>query len=172
MKYRPKKQTREIFPSLSLWQKLIFYWICGQITVLPINATLNTIAWSNSLKSRPVSFLIFSRRYTRVFLCTNSFSGSLRNVEVIFKEFLDSKQGLVVKAVNGTFLKYLFEEHFTQCGWQLINQTGNTKVVVATIAFSVSNTFPTSRETCASLKDLLSSFTPETMVPIPTTTRV
>ena len=31
-----------------------------------ISATLNTMAWSNWRRSRPVSFLIFSRRYTRV----------------------------------------------------------------------------------------------------------
>ena len=36
-----------------------------------ISATLKTIASSNSRRSRPVSFLIFSRRYTSVLRCTN-----------------------------------------------------------------------------------------------------
>ena len=35
------------------------------------DATLNTIASSNSRRSRPVSFLIFSRRYTSVLRWTN-----------------------------------------------------------------------------------------------------
>ena len=40
---------------------------------LTISATLKVTAWSNSRRSRPVSFLIFSSLYTRVFLCTKSF---------------------------------------------------------------------------------------------------
>src|SRR5699024_11894270 len=40
---------------------------------LTIRATLKTMASSNSRRSRPVIFLIFSRRYTSVLRCTNSF---------------------------------------------------------------------------------------------------
>ena len=41
--------------------------------LLTISATLNTMASSNSRRSKPVSFLIFSSRYTNVFRWTNSF---------------------------------------------------------------------------------------------------
>ena len=37
-----------------------------------MRATLKVMASSNSRRSRPVSFLIFSRRYTSVLRCTNS----------------------------------------------------------------------------------------------------
>ncbi len=40
---------------------------------LTINATLKVMASSNSRRSKPVSFLIFSNRYTKVLRWTNSF---------------------------------------------------------------------------------------------------
>ena len=49
--------------------------------------TLNTIASSNSRRSRPVSFLIFSRRYTRVFLCTKSFLEVSDTLRLFSKNF-------------------------------------------------------------------------------------
>ena len=50
---------------------------------LTINATLKTMASSNSRRSSPVSLLIFSRRYTSVLRCTNS----LRDVSETFRLF-------------------------------------------------------------------------------------
>ena len=41
----------------------------------------------------------------------------------------------MVQAVDGAFLKDLLEEHFAQGGRQLVNQTGNAKVVVADNGF-------------------------------------
>ena len=51
--------------------------------IINISATLNTMASSNSRRSRPVRRLIFSRRYTRVLRCTNS----LREVSDTFRLF-------------------------------------------------------------------------------------
>ncbi len=48
-----------------------------------MSATLKMMAWSNSRKSSPVSFLIFSRRYTSVLRWTNS----LREVSDTFRLF-------------------------------------------------------------------------------------
>ena len=59
-----------------------------------IRATRKTMAWSNSRKSRPVSFRIFSRRYTRVLRWTNSF----REVSETFRLF--SKNLLMVNNVS------------------------------------------------------------------------
>ena len=72
---------------------------------LTISATLKVMASSNSRRSSPVSFLIFSRRYTRVFRWTKSF----RAVSETFRLF--SKNLLMVKSVSwsrasmGFFLK-------------------------------------------------------------------
>ena len=59
-----------------------------------IRATLKTMAWSNWRRSRPVSFLIFSRRYTRVLRWTKSY----REVSETFRLF--SKNLLMVKRVS------------------------------------------------------------------------
>ena len=61
---------------------------------LTMRATLKMIASSNSRRSRPVSFLIFSSRYTSVFLWTNS----LRDVSETFRLF--SKNLLIVNSVS------------------------------------------------------------------------
>ena len=59
-----------------------------------MRATLKTMAWSNCRRSSPVSFLIFSRRYTRVLRWTKSF----REVSETFRLF--SKNLLMVKRVS------------------------------------------------------------------------
>ena len=61
---------------------------------LTIKATLKTIASSNSRRSRPVSFLIFSRRYTSVLRWTNR----PRLVSETFRLF--SKKRWMVKRVS------------------------------------------------------------------------
>ena len=61
---------------------------------MTIRAILKIIAWSNSLRSSPVSFLIFSSLYTRVFLCTKSFL----EVSETFRLF--SKKRCIVKRVS------------------------------------------------------------------------
>ena len=55
---------------------------------------MKIMAWSNCRRSSPVSFLIFSSRYTRVFRWTNSF----REVSDTFRLF--SKNLLMVKRVS------------------------------------------------------------------------
>ena len=60
---------------------LFFGFLCSRQASMPrlvryfftISATLKVMASSNSRRSRPVSFLIFSSRYTSVFRWTNSF---------------------------------------------------------------------------------------------------
>ena len=61
---------------------------------LTISATLKVMASSNSRRSNPVSFLIFSSRYTRVFRWTKS----LRAVSETFRLF--SKNLLMVNSVS------------------------------------------------------------------------
>ena len=57
--------------------------------------------------------------------------GSLGNVQVILKEPLDGEQGFLVQGLDGTALKDFLQEHIAQGGGQLINQTGNSQVVIA-----------------------------------------
>ena len=49
-------------------------------------------------------------------------AGGFRNVQVVFKEFLDGEQRLVVEAVDRALLKDLLEEHLAQGGRQLVDQ--------------------------------------------------
>lgn len=97
------------------------------------------------------------------------FTRGFGNIQIILKKPLNGEQCFMVKGFYGATLKYFFQEHFTKSSWQLINQTGNTKIVVTDNRFSVSNTLPTSSATCASLKERAKSLIPVTMVPIPTT---
>ena len=53
------------------------------------------------------------------------------NVEVVFKEFLNSEKGLLVKALDGPFFEYLFEEHLAKSGGKLIDKSCDAEVVVA-----------------------------------------
>ena len=61
---------------------------------LTMRATLKVMASSNSRRSRPVSFLIFSSRYTRVLRWTNSY----RAVSETFRLF--SKNLWIVNSVS------------------------------------------------------------------------
>ena len=58
-------------------------------------------------------------------------AGGFRNVQVVFKEFLDGEQRLVVEAVDRALLKDLLEEHLAQGGRQLVDQASDAEVVVA-----------------------------------------
>ena len=58
-------------------------------------------------------------------------AGGLGNVQVVLKELLDGEQGLLIEAVDRAALKDLFEEHVAEVGGQLIDQSGDTEVVVA-----------------------------------------
>ena len=63
---------------------------------MTIMATLNTMAWSNSRRSKPVIFFIFSSLYTRVLRWTYS----LRLVSDTFRLF--SKNLFIVSSVSGS----------------------------------------------------------------------
>src|SRR5699024_7969219 len=81
--------------SLPFGRLLGFYRISREARYLrTIRATLNTMAWSKRRRSKPVIFLIFSSRYTRVFRWTKSF----REVSDTFRLF--SKNLLMVKRVS------------------------------------------------------------------------
>ena len=73
----PRQKTGSAFGTACLF----FGFLCSRQASMPrlvryfftISATLKVMASSNSRRSRPVSFLIFSSRYTSVFRWTNSF---------------------------------------------------------------------------------------------------
>ena len=56
--------------------------------------------------------------------------GSFRNIQVVFKEPLNCEERFMIQQLNGTALKDLFEEHIAKRGRQLINQTGNSEVII------------------------------------------
>ena len=55
----------------------------------------------------------------------------LGDVEVILKETLDGEKSLVVKALDGSSLEHLSEEHIAQSGGQLIDEACNAEIVIA-----------------------------------------
>ena len=55
----------------------------------------------------------------------------LRNVEVVLEEALNGEECLLIKALEGTALKYFLEEHFAESGRQLIDKSSDAEVVVA-----------------------------------------
>ena len=42
--------------------------------------------------------------------------GSLGNVQVVLKELVDGKQGLLIQGIDGVFLEYFTQEDFAQGG--------------------------------------------------------
>ena len=62
-------------------------------------------------------------------------AGGLRNVQIVFKEPLDGKQGLLIERFDGTFLEHLAQEHLAKGGGKLVNQAGNAEIVIADNGF-------------------------------------
>ena len=57
--------------------------------------------------------------------------GGLGDVQVVFEEAMNGEEGLMVQRINGTRFKDLFQEGLAEGGGQLVNQPGNTQVVIA-----------------------------------------
>ena len=57
-------------------------------------------------------------------------SRSFRNVQVVLKELLYSKERFVVERLYAAFLEHLFEESFAEGGGQVVYQPCYTEVVV------------------------------------------
>ena len=72
---------------------------------LTMRATLKVMASSNSRRSRPVSFLIYSRRYTRVFRWTKSFRAVSDTFRLFSKNLLMVSRVSWSRASMGFFLK-------------------------------------------------------------------
>ena len=56
--------------------------------------------------------------------------GGLRDVQVVLKELVNGKQGLLVQGVNGVLLKYLLEEHPAHHRGQLVDQATDAQVLI------------------------------------------
>ena len=56
--------------------------------------------------------------------------GRFRDIQVVFKEAVDGKQGLLIQGVNGVLLKDFLEEHLAKGGRQLVNQAANAQVLI------------------------------------------
>ena len=57
-------------------------------------------------------------------------SRGFRNIEVVFEEALNCKEGFLVKTVDRAALEYLLKEGFTKGSRQLIDKAGNTEIIV------------------------------------------
>ena len=79
----------------------------GQV-LLDHQATLKVMASSNSRRSSPVSFLIFSTVHQGIPV-DEQLPGRLGHVQIVLKELVDGKQGLLVQGVDGILLEYLLQ---------------------------------------------------------------
>ena len=58
-------------------------------------------------------------------------TGSFGNVQIVFKEFIDGEQRLLIQRINGVLLEHFAEENLAEGGGQLINQTADTQIFIA-----------------------------------------
>ena len=86
---------------------------------LTISATLKVMASSNSRRSRPVSFLIFSSRYTRVFRWTKSFRAVSETFRLFSMNLLMVNRVSWSRASMGFYLNTSWRNipHFTVGSW-------------------------------------------------------
>ena len=113
------------------------------------------MAWSNSrIGPSPVSFLIFSRRYTSVLRWTNSFREVSDTFRLFSKKRLDGKQGFLIQSFRWSpCLNTSRKNSFAKGGGELVDQDGQSPGCRKhTIACSVSNTLPTSKADLRFLK--------------------
>lgn len=57
-------------------------------------------------------------------------AGGLGDVQIVFKEFIDGKQGLLVERVDGVLLEHFAQEDFAERGGKLIDQPADAEVFV------------------------------------------
>ena len=56
--------------------------------------------------------------------------GGFRNIQIVLKELIDSKQCFLVQGVDGILLEHLGKENITQGGGQLIDQAADAQILI------------------------------------------
>ena len=86
------------------------------------------------IKDTNVQTTALLQLFNTVYQCISMYkqlSGSLGNIQIVFKEPLDGKQCFMIQGFDATPLEHLVQECFAQSGGQMINQTSNAQIVVA-----------------------------------------
>ena len=97
------------------------------------------------------------------------FAACFRNIKVVFKETLDRKQRFMIQRFNRATLEHFFKEHIAQSGGQLIDQAGNSQIIIADNRPLRIEYLSYLQSNLRFLKGAGQTFTPVTMVPMPTT---
>ena len=57
-------------------------------------------------------------------------SGRFGNVQIVFKELIDSVESFLIEGIDGVLLEYLIEIHLAKSGGQLIDKAADAEVIV------------------------------------------
>ena len=98
---------------------------------MTISATLNTMAWSNSRRSKPCELFDLLQPVDQGVAVDKELPGGLGDVEVVLKEFVNGEKRLLVQGVDGVFLENLREEDLAEGRRQLVDQAADPQVFIA-----------------------------------------
>ena len=92
-----------------------------------ISAILNVIASSKNSKIESRALLQLIQPIDKGISVYIKLSRGFRDIQRIFKEFIDRCQCLLIKVIRRFVAENFFDEHFAQWDRKLVNQTANAQ---------------------------------------------